>query len=255
MRKFARSCLTGTVLAVFCMAVITIVSPSSLHASSPSKQFKNCKQLRDLYIYGVAKNRSVVGTSHARVNKNIYTENRRLDFDNDGIVCEYENIQYPPTTTTSTTTTTTTMPPTTTTTIARTPPSGNWDGQYLYDKNALFLGYGYMHAICTSGSATKILSLWENVNANWIKKADSYPITGDSWCPDPAYPVKHRFYWVPDWLGIRESSKRNSYLLQLKVTGLTSDTFYTRTIYPSESLMATDLANLIRCAFGETSYC
>ncbi len=126
MRRSARQWLAVMVVAVLGMVMMSEVSSSALLASSPSKQYKNCGQLRSLALdgdgyFGVAKNRLVVGTSLAIVNRKIYIENRRLDFDGDGIICEYENIQNPPTTTTTTTTTTI---PRTTTTVAPTCATG-----------------------------------------------------------------------------------------------------------------------------------
>ena len=200
-----------------------------------------------LYIFGVAKNRFVVGTSYASVRKRIYIENRRLDFDDDGIICEYENYQYPPTTTT--------IPPTTTT-IARTPPSGTWvRDNFQGSQKLLFFGYRYFLTICASSNSINTTThLWA-YGLDWSKKTESYRVIDKVQCADPNYPVEHGFYWVLDTLGAHISANKRSYSLQLKVTGFSSDVVTSRTVYLSEADYLVDFTNALRCALGEKTYC
>ena len=173
--------------------------------------------------------------------------------------------------TTTTTTTWVYVPPAlaTTTTLAvqaRIPPSGDWDGDFLYSDQILIYGKRYMHVLCTSGSANWTLTLWGNVNGSYVQKAVSYPVVGDPWCVNPAYPVKHRFYWTVDWMG--SQSVGNRYALTLKVTGMTSDALVTRTVYTSAGLQqdndeadrkaaqdASEIARKIACIFGKIIGC
>lgn len=157
-------------------------------------------------------------------------------------------------------TTTAYVPPTlaTTSTVSiptRIPPSGNWDGDMLNSSEILLYGNSYQHVLCTSGSPKTTLKLWENVNGSYVQKAESFPVVGDPWCPDPAYPVKHRFFWTVDWLGTQTSGNR--YSLTLKVTGMTSDSYVTRTVFTSAGLTqdANEIARKIACIFGKISGC
>ena len=181
----------------------------------------------------------------------------------------WQNIGAAPTTTT--TTTWVYIPPAvaTTTTLAlqtRIPPGGDWDGDYLYSEQILLYGRRYMHALCTSGNANWTLKLWANVNGSYVQKAESYPVVGDPWCVNPAYPVKHRFYWTVDWMGTQSAGNR--YALTLKVTGMTSDALVIRTVYTSAGLEqdnyeadrkatrdANEIARRIACIFGKITGC
>ncbi|NBO57002.1 MAG: hypothetical protein EBU84_20960 [Actinobacteria bacterium] len=133
--------------------------------------------------------------------------------------------------------------------------SHSWDGELLQDSKVLLYGAGYEHVLCTSGSPTQTLKLWVNINGTYVQRAESFPVVGDPWCPDPAYPVKHRFYWIVDWLGTASSSTR--YNLDIKVTGLSSDFYIRRSVATSAGLNqeAADLARKIACLFGKITGC
>ena len=91
------------------IVVLLIISLLAISNTSvaQAKTYQNCYQLTGDFPYGVAQGYYRVGTSNASINRKIYTSNKKLDTDYDGIVCEVENLQNPPTTTTTTTTTTT----------------------------------------------------------------------------------------------------------------------------------------------------
>ena len=91
------------------IAILLIISLLAISDTSvaQAKTYQNCYQLTGDFPYGVAQGYYRVGTSNAIINRKIYTSNKKLDTDYDGIVCEVENLQNPPTTTTTTTTTTT----------------------------------------------------------------------------------------------------------------------------------------------------
>ncbi len=54
----------------------------------PGQKFKNCDALRVKYPSGVAMSVKSAGTTGAKVLKAIYTLNKGLDRDKDGIACE-----------------------------------------------------------------------------------------------------------------------------------------------------------------------
>ena len=51
-------------------------------------KYKNCDALRKKYPYGVAASAASVGTTKATVNAKVYSANRGLDRDKDGVACE-----------------------------------------------------------------------------------------------------------------------------------------------------------------------
>lgn len=151
---------------------------------------------------------------------------------------------------------TTTTTSTTTTVAPRRPPSGNyWEKQQLNSSNILMYGNPYRLYLCTNGSANSVLTLWVNVLNTWVKRAESYGTTSDSSCSGD-YPTTQSFYWFIDWSGTPTSNTRAT--LNLKVTGLSQDYFYNRTIWPSQGAAnqeASELARKIACAFGQITGC
>ena len=151
--------------------------------------------------------------------------------------------------TTTTTTTTTTVAP-------RKPPSGNyWEKQHLNSSDILMYGNPYRLYFCTNGSANSVLTLWVNVLNTWVKRTDSYGTASDSSCSGD-YPTTQSFYWFIDWSGTPISNTRAT--LNFKVTGLSQDYFYSRTIWPSQAAAnqeASEVARKIACAFGKITGC
>ena len=94
----------GLVVAI-CMSLVCIFSATSVSAAS-SQIFGNCRQLQKKYQWGVALNRVSAANSKKAivVLPKVYKANIKLDFDNDGVVCEIESLQNrTPSVTTSTT--------------------------------------------------------------------------------------------------------------------------------------------------------
>ncbi len=91
-------------IVVLLIISLFVISNTSV---AQAKTYQNCYQLTGDFPYGVAQGFYRVGTSNASINRKIYTSNKKLDTDYDGIVCEVEILQNPPTTTTTSTTTTT----------------------------------------------------------------------------------------------------------------------------------------------------
>ena len=146
---------------------------------------------------------------------------------------------------------------TTTTTVApRKPPSGDyWEKQSLNSSNILMYGNPYRIFLCTNGSADSVLTLWVNVLNTWVKRVDSFGATSDSLCSGE-YPTTQSFYWFIDWAGTPISTTRAT--LNFKVTGLSQDYFYSRTIWPSQAAAnqeASEVARKIACAFGKITGC
>ncbi len=223
-----------------------------------ARSFRNCAELRKSFPEGVARDYNVEFSAAFDVNANVYRVNRKLDFDRDGVICE-RNV----TTTINATSTTIAVQGTvntvasTTTSLPRIPPSGDWDGEMLYDSKILSMYKPYMHVICTSGTPNKSLTLSVSVNGTWVKRTESYPTVTDlqGWCPNLSYPVAHRFYWVPDWPGTPLDQYTST--LSIKVTGLSSDAFYSRRAFSSTSsesaYWSNGISNVVRnleCAFG-----
>ena len=65
------------------MSVIALLLVSPIAA-----KYKNCDALRAKFPRGIAESSAKVGTTGATVNKKIYTANRGLDRDKDGVACE-----------------------------------------------------------------------------------------------------------------------------------------------------------------------
>ena len=53
-----------------------------------AKSFKNCTELTKKYKNGVAKSKAAAGSSRAHVSAAIYAQNKKMDRDKDGVVCE-----------------------------------------------------------------------------------------------------------------------------------------------------------------------
>jgi len=221
--------------------------------------FKNCKEINSKYVFGVAASVDRAGSMYGivEVAPRVYKKYQRFDFDNDGLLCEDEELQR--TRDFQSTSTTSTLGVTTTTVLLRTPPAGNWDGDLLYSSKPLSYGGWYMFGLCTSGSPNSALKLWVNVNGEFIQKAESFPLASHDWCTDSSFPVFHRFYWAIDWMGASVSS--GVYKLDMKVTGLKTDALLSRYIVsrspqsqvspgmsPAE---AASLALKIACIFGK----
>ncbi len=249
-------------LAVMVSVTLFLSLLSSSVSAASSKPFKDCSELTDKYLWGVALNFTAAadGFNLIAIRPKVYRANSKLDKDKDGVACEDESIQHRPLVVTTSTTTTIFVQPTiaTTSTVSiptRIPPSGDWDGDMLYSSEILLYGNRYQHVLCTSGSPKTTLKLWQNVNGSYVQKAESFPVVGDTWCPDPAYPVKHRFFWTVDWLGTQSSGNR--YSLALKVTGMTSDSYVNRTVFTSAGLTqdANEIARKIACIFGKVIGC
>ena len=67
---------------------ISFMPANTVDASSPSKKFKNCTELRKAFPKGVAKNVKSAGSTGATVNAKVYKENIGSDRDKDGVACE-----------------------------------------------------------------------------------------------------------------------------------------------------------------------
>ena len=61
---------------------------AALFLSPILTKYKNCDALRKKYPYGVAASAASVGTTKATVNAKVYSANRNLDRDKDGVACE-----------------------------------------------------------------------------------------------------------------------------------------------------------------------
>ena len=62
--------------------------PSRAIGQAPSKEFKNCTELRKVFPSGVAKSAKAAGATGAKVNVKVYLQNTKSDRDKDGIACE-----------------------------------------------------------------------------------------------------------------------------------------------------------------------
>ena len=93
------------IVSVFVLLQFSVIDAE---ASPRASIIKNCSDLLKKYPSGIAKSAFTSGTTGALVNKKIYTKYRKLDKNNDGVICEsgpFENwssITTVPTTTTST---------------------------------------------------------------------------------------------------------------------------------------------------------
>lgn len=107
-----------------CFTISVFVGPTpSLADTSENLTTKTCRIILRDYPFGVALNSQVVGSSLAEVRRKVYLDNRKLDTDLDGLICENERLQIKAqasngavTSTTGTAVTTTTSTAITTTT-------------------------------------------------------------------------------------------------------------------------------------------
>ena len=80
----------------FFVFMLFILGNSLVAHAVPSKIFKNCVELNNQFYYGVAKDEvSTVsmGNDLLHISLVVYNSNRKLDIDNDGVVCEVESLQ------------------------------------------------------------------------------------------------------------------------------------------------------------------
>lgn len=93
------------IVSVFVLLQFSVIDAE---ASPRASIIKNCSDLLKKYPSGIAKSAFTSGTTGALVNKKIYTKYRKLDKNNDGVICEsgplenWSSITTVPTTTTST---------------------------------------------------------------------------------------------------------------------------------------------------------
>ncbi len=82
---------------VGCFVFMLFIAGNSHVASAvPSKIFKNCVELNSQFYYGVAKDEVStisMGNDLLHISLVVYNSNRKLDIDNDGVVCEVESLQ------------------------------------------------------------------------------------------------------------------------------------------------------------------
>ena len=81
-------------ISLFVVALISVsTSVSASTSTTPSKSFKNCRDLKKFYPSGVALNQISIGSMIIKVRPRVYKANIRLDIDKDGIACENEAQQ------------------------------------------------------------------------------------------------------------------------------------------------------------------
>jgi len=81
-------------ISLFVVALISVsTSVSASTSTTPSKSFKNCRDLKKFYPSGVALNKISIGSMIIKVRPRVYKANIRLDIDKDGIACENEAQQ------------------------------------------------------------------------------------------------------------------------------------------------------------------
>jgi hypothetical protein len=80
-----------------CFVFMFFITGNSQAAHAvPSKMFKNCVELNSHFYFGVAKDvvsTASMGNDLLDISFAIYNSNRKMDIDNDGVVCEIESLQ------------------------------------------------------------------------------------------------------------------------------------------------------------------
>ena len=175
-----------------------------------------------------------------------------VDLRLDGFTSTTQTVRLIVTSESALTTTTTTAPP------QRSIPAGSWEFEYLWDSKILSMNKRYMHVICVSGNNPNlVLTLSISINNTWVKKAESFPTSSElrDKCTDANFPIAHRFYWTPDWPGTPLDKYTST--LSMKVSGLSSDSFYSRRAFSSVSSESaywrdatSNVARTLECAFG-----
>lgn len=74
------------------VSILLLLAPgcNPANAANVEQRFSSCEKLRDTFEFrnGVARDSRAVGMTGARVNAQVYTANRTLDKDSDGVACE-----------------------------------------------------------------------------------------------------------------------------------------------------------------------
>lgn len=200
--------------------LLTTVSSASISALSFQAKFKSCSTLRRVWPYGVAVSATKAKKQPVRpkVNAAVYQQNRRLDTDNDGTVCELKVVvqnqppfTYPAPIPVATFTTSTTMTTTTTTTIP-VRPAGTWKMRWMgvagdspKDETGKSPGgpgvnvvYGEQAEIIICESAGDLPAKLEvKENGNWKVVASGFKSVSDpTRCASPDRPIGFSFYWM-----------------------------------------------------------
>ena len=166
---------------------INVLSVEAIHIKAT---YKNCAQMIRIYPTGVAISRAVAKKYPAKISRSVYISNVRLDFDDDGIICEKESLQNSLNGPGVTTTTTTSN-------------IGNSD-LYIYPPrqpaNPFSLKYGnqYNFWVCSTGAYQSFMDV--RVGSSWVQKAISKMVYDNRLCDDAKFPVAHVWTWKVDVL-------------------------------------------------------
>ena len=256
------------------------IAPGTATAFGKQSSFKNCAMLRKVWPYGVSSSTSKAKRQPIRpkVSSAIYNQNKKLDTNKDGTICELSIQKLPvspgvqeltPTssiTTSSTSTTSTTIP---------VRPSGTWKMRWMgtggdSPKNAagetiggppINIVYGEQAEIVICDSAGDLPAKLEvKDNGAWKQVASGFKSVGDlSRCASAERPIGFSFYWMVDNMGVKKYRRNGTAYqtsdLEIKMTTSSRSVAYARRVGTVENAWAYDLATNIQCQVSGRTDC
>ena len=81
------------VIATFVLLISSQINLLSVEARHIEATYKSCALMNRKYPTGVAISSAVAKKYPAKISRSVYISNVKLDFDDDGVVCEKESLQ------------------------------------------------------------------------------------------------------------------------------------------------------------------
>ena len=75
-------------MSILLLAVCFLFAVDSRSSQAQSLSYQSCKELKKAFPQGIAKNRKVAAKTKARISTRLYRQNRKLDINKNGIVCD-----------------------------------------------------------------------------------------------------------------------------------------------------------------------
>ena len=179
------------VIATFVLLISSQINLLSVEARHIEATYKSCALMNRKYPTGVAISSAVAKKYPAKISRSVYISNVKLDFDDDGVVCEKESLQKslngPGVTTT-----------TTTTTVSNIGDSNLYIFPPRQPANPFILKYGnqYSFWVCSTGAYQSFMDV--RVGSSWVQKAISKMVYDNNLCDDAKFPVAHVWTWKVD---------------------------------------------------------
>jgi hypothetical protein len=269
-----------TKLIVFLVLSVGLCSTVPATAYGKQSSFKNCAMLRKVWPYGVSSSTAKAKRQPIRpkVSPAIYNQNKKLDTNKDGTICELSIQKQPasPSVQELTPTSSTTTPSTSTTsTTIPVRPSGTWKMRWMglagdspLGSDGKIIGgpglnvvYGEQAEVIICESAGDLPAKLEvKDNGIWKQVASGFRSVSDpSRCASAERSIGFSFYWMVDTMGVtkyrRNGSAYRSRDLEIKITTSNRSVAYARHVGTIENAGVLDLAENLSCQFNGRTDC